>query len=150
MNFLANHYLTWKALHIIFMVCWYASLFYLPRFFVYHTQALERDDKEAIRYFQTMEKKLYIIGHIGMGLMLIFGICLVAANHFAFFYGQGWLHAKLLLVVLLIVYYCYCGHIMKQMAKGVNPYSETFYRWFNEFPGVCLIIIVLLASLKPF
>ncbi len=149
-TFLAQHYLWWKALHIIFMVCWYAALFYLPRFFVYHTQALQSGEPQTLARFQIMEKRLYIIGHIGMGLMLIFALLLVMANNFAFLRAQGWLHVKLFFVATLIAYYLYCGKIMKRFAKGENRHSETFYRWFNEYPGVVLIISVLLASLKPF
>lgn len=150
MDFITSHYLLWKSLHLIFMVAWFAALFYLPRFFVYHTQALQAGDEQAMRYFRIMEKKLYIIGHIGMGLMLIFALLLISANHFAWFSGQGWLHAKLVLVAILLAYYLYCGKIMKAFARGENRYSETFYRWFNEFPAILLIACALLASLKPF
>lgn len=149
MSFIMSHYSLWKSLHIIFMVCWFASLFYLPRFFVYHTQALKAGDENAMRYFRTMEKKLYIIGHIGMGLMIIFAGLLLIANP-AWLKGQGWLHAKLVCVVLLMIYYISCGKIMKKFARGENSHSETFYRWFNEIPGLLLIIIVCLAGLKPF
>lgn len=149
MTFITTHYLLWKALHIIFMVCWFASLFYLPRFFVYHTQALIKKDEQAMCYFCIMEKKLYIIGHIAMGLLIIFAVLLLLANP-AWLKGQGWLHVKLCLVLALMVYYIYCGKIMKRFARGENRYSEKFYRWFNEFPALCLVMIILLASLKSF
>lgn len=150
MSFLAKHYLLLKSLHLIFMVCWFAALFYLPRLFVYHSQALEKNDKTTLNYFKIMEKKLYIIGHIAMGLMLLFGILLLFANQFAYLKGQGWLHLKLLLVFILIAYYIYCGKIKKQLAKDYNPHSEKYYRIINEIPALLLISIALLASLKPF
>lgn len=150
MSFIASHYLLWKSLHLIFMVAWFAALFYLPRFFVYHTQALQKGDEQAMHYFRIMEKKLYIIGHIGMGLMLIFAVLLMIANQFAWLKGQGWLHAKLLLVAALVAYYIFCGKIMKRFARGENRYSEKFYRFFNEFPALLLIVIAIFASLKPF
>lgn len=149
MHFITSHYLLWKALHIIFMVCWFAALFYLPRLYVYHAQALQKQDAQAAAYFVIMEKKLYAIGHIAMGLLIIFAALLLIANP-AWLKGQGWLHAKLVCAALLIAYYIVCGRMKKAFARGANTHSETFYRWFNEIPAVLLIIIVLLASLKPF
>ena len=91
-------YLTWKALHIIGMVCWFAALFYLPRLYVYHAMAQDDGEEATMRRFCVMERKLYIMGHIGMGLTLVFGGLLLWAGGWAFLKGQGWLHAKLVLV----------------------------------------------------
>ena len=129
-------YLTWKALHIIGMVCWFAALFYLPRLYVYHAMAQDDGEEATMRRFCVMERRLYIMGHIGMRL--------------AFLKGQGWLHAKLVLVAGLVAYQVFCGRINRTFAAGRNRRSHVFYRFFNEVPSVALIGIVLLASLKPF
>lgn len=143
-------YLTWKALHIVFMVSWFAALFYLPRLYVYHAMAQENNEQQAIARFIVMERKLYIIGHIAMGLMLIFGGLLLLDGGWAAFGRSAWLHIKLTLIALLIAYYLYCGRLNKAFAKGENKHSHVFYRWFNEVPALFLIVIVLLATLKPF
>ncbi|MDO5090490.1 MAG: protoporphyrinogen oxidase HemJ [Cardiobacteriaceae bacterium] len=143
-------YLTWKALHIIFMVCWFAMLFYLPRLYVYHAMAQAAGERESVARFLVMEKKLYTLGHIAMGLTLIFAFLLLHAGHYAFLKGQGWLHLKLVLVALLIAYHLYCGRINRDFHAGQNRRSHTFFRYFNEVPAILLIAIVLLASLKPF
>ena len=143
-------YLTWKALHIIGMVCWFAALFYLPRLYVYHAMAQDDGEEATMRRFCVMERKLYIIGHIGMGLTLLFGLLLLWSNNWAFLKGQGWLHAKLLLVAGLVVYQFVCGRMNRAFAAGQNRRDHVFYRFFNEVPSLALIGIVLLASLKPF
>ncbi|UJF23833.1 CopD family protein [Suttonella sp. R2A3] len=143
-------YLLWKALHIVFMVSWFAALFYLPRLYVYHAMAQENDEQQAIARFVVMERKLYIIGHIGMGLMLIFGALLLWQGAWSMYSHMGWLHAKLTLVLLLMGYWIYCGRLNKAFARGKNRHSHVFYRWFNELPVLFLIVIVLLATFKPF
>ena len=143
-------YLTWKALHIIGMVCWFAALFYLPRLYVYHAMAQDDGEEATMRRFCVMERKLYIMGHIGMGLTLVFGGLLLWAGGWAFLKGQGWLHAKLVLVAGLVAYQVFCGRINRTFAAGRNRRSHVFYRFFNEVPSVALSGIVLLASLKPF
>lgn len=143
-------YLTWKALHIIFMVCWFAMLFYLPRIYVYHAMAEQAGERDSIARFLVMERKLYILGHIAFGLMVIFAFLLIQANHFAFLRGQGWLHAKLTLVALLFAYHLYCGRINRDFRAGNNRRNHVFFRYFNEIPAIGLIAIILLASLKPF
>ena len=114
-------YFIWKALHIIGAVCWFAELFYLPRLFVYHAMAQSEGDMASMRRFCVMERKLYIIGHIGMGLTLLFGLLLLWSNNWAFLKGQGWLHAKLLLVAGLVVYQFVCGRMNRAFAAGVLP-----------------------------
>lgn len=141
--------MTFKALHIVFIVCWFAAIFYLPRLFVYHSQALAANDQSTLKYFCTMERRLYILGHIAMGLTITTAIVLLVINP-AWFKSQGWLHAKLVLVATLIAYYIYCGKLMKKLATGINPKTEKYYRIINEIPSVLLIIICLLAVLKPF
>lgn len=143
-------YLTWKAMHIIFMVCWFAMLFYLPRLYVYHAMAESAGERESVARFIVMEKKLYVLGHIAMGLTLIFAFLLLHSSGYAWLKGQGWLHAKLTLVALLIAYHLYCGRINRDFRAARNQRSHVFFRYFNEVPAIFLILIILLASLKPF
>lgn len=143
-------YFVWKALHLIAMVSWFAALFYLPRLYVYHAMAQDDGDTKTMQRFCVMERKLYILGHIAMGATYIFGGLLLYAGGWHYFIGQGWLHAKLMLVLLLSGYYIYCGHLNKTFAAGKNTHSHKFYRWFNEIPTVFLILIVLMATLKWF
>lgn len=134
-----------KAFHVIFVVTWFAGLFYLPRLFVYHAVAREAVLKE---HFAVMERRLYGIMTIGGALTLAFGIAMVATVpaylHF------GWLHAKLGLVALLIVYHIWCRQLMIALREGRSAHSQRWYRYFNEVPGLLLIGIVILAVVKPF
>ncbi|MEX0951608.1 MAG: protoporphyrinogen oxidase HemJ [Gammaproteobacteria bacterium] len=133
-----------EAFHIIFMVTWFAGLFYLPRLFVYHAMAEDSISKER---FKIMERKLfYGIMMPGALLTIIFGIWLVS------YIGMsgGWLHAKLTLVALVIAYHIYCGKLLRDFKHDRNKRSHIWYRWFNEVPVVLLIGIVILAVVKPF
>jgi putative membrane protein len=112
-----------KALHIVFMVTWFAGLFYLPRLFVYHALAEDTASRER---FKVMERKLY------------YGI------------SGGWLHAKLALVAVLIGYHLWCGKLINDFKQDRNTRGHVWYRWFNEFPVVVLLLVVLLAVVKPF
>ena len=137
-----------KALHLIFMVTWFAGLFYLPRLFVYHAMS---QDKISVERFKVMERKLFFgIMTPGMILTLLFGFLMIVDYAWDMYGQSGWLHAKLLLVVLLVVYHFYCGKILLDFKKDLNTRSHVFYRWFNEIPVLLLIGIILLASLKPF
>ena len=139
-------YLWLKALHIVAIVCWFAGLFYLPRLFVYHAMS---EDAISRNRFQVMERKLYRgIMIPSMIATLAFGIGMIALNP-ALFSG-GWLHAKLALVVLLIGYHHMCGAQLKRFARNENTRSHVFYRWFNEFPVLLLLAIVILVVIKPF
>ncbi|MFI8741601.1 protoporphyrinogen oxidase HemJ [Stutzerimonas zhaodongensis] len=139
-------YLWLKALHIVAIVCWFAGLFYLPRLFVYHAMSEDAISRER---FQVMERKLYRgIMIPSMVATLAFGIGMIALNP-ALFSG-GWLHAKLALVVLLIGYHHICGAQLKRFARDENTRSHVFYRWFNEFPVLLLLAIVILVVIKPF
>jgi putative membrane protein len=133
-----------KAFHIVFMVTWFAGLFYLPRLFVYHALA---EDKAGAERFKVMERKLFygimtpgavVTVALGLWLWLGYGI------------GGGWMHAKAALVVVLIGYHLWCGFLVADFRHDRNRHGHVFYRWFNEFPVVLLIAIVLLVVLKPF
>ncbi len=140
-------YLWLKALHIVAIVCWFAGLFYLPRLFVYHAMSEDAISRER---FQVMERKLYRgIMIPSMVATLAFGIGMIALNP-ALFSSGGWLHAKLALVVLLIGYHHMCGAQLKRFARDENTRSHVFYRWFNEFPVLLLLAIVILVVIKPF
>ena len=133
-----------KAFHVIFMVTWFAGLFYLPRLFVYHADC--HDDSGHER-FLIMERKLYAIMTIGGVLAALFGFWLLFSFHWPL--TELWLQIKLLLVAALVGYHIYCGQLVKRFRAGENRYSHVFYRWFNEFPAIMLIAIVLLAVLRP-
>ncbi|SHL53257.1 putative membrane protein [Nitrosospira sp. Nsp11] len=133
-----------KSLHIIFMVTWFAGLFYLPRLFVYHAMS---DDPPGIKRFKVMERKLYYgIMTPGAVLTILFGLWLWLG------YGisGGWLHAKLALVIVLIAYHLYCGKLLADFKYDRNRRGHVYYRWFNEFPVAILIAVVILVVVKPF
>jgi putative membrane protein len=133
-----------KALHIIFMVTWFAGLFYLPRLFVYHADC---GDEPGHRRFVVMERKLYAIMTIGGVLTVFFGVWLLLQWHWPL--TELWLQIKLLLVLALLVYHLWCGRLVKRFRLGDNRHTGIFYRWFNEFPAIILIVVVLLAVLRP-
>ena len=133
-----------KALHIIFMVTWFAGLFYLPRLFVYHAMSI---DEVSNARFKMMERKLFFgIMTPGAVLTIIFGMWLWLGYGFS---GR-WLNAKLGCVGLLIVYHFYCGKLLHDFKQDRNARSHIFYRWFNEFPVLLLCAIVILVIVKPF
>ncbi len=135
-----------KAFHIVFVVTWFAGLFYLPRLFVYHA-ALERAEAAAAGRFATMERRLFAIMTLGALLALSFGVAMVALA--PEYLGFGWLHLKLVFVALLAGYHAWCRRLMVALREGRNTRSQRWLRWFNEVPGLLLIAIVLLAVLKP-
>ena len=132
-----------KSLHIVFMVTWFAGLFYLPRLFVYH--ALSEDALSQER-FKVMERKLF------WGIMTP-GALLTVAFGLWLWLGYGisgaWLHAKLALVVVLVAYHAWCGKLMLDFRAGRNARSHVWFRWFNEFPVVVLVASVILVVVKP-
>lgn len=133
-----------KAWHIIFMVTWFAGLFYLPRLFVYHAMSSDETSHER---FKIMERKLfYGIMTPGAVLTIAFGAWLWLGYGFS----GGWLHAKVSLVVLLVLYHLYCGKLVRDFASNRNQHSHVFYRWLNEAPVLALIAIVILVEVKPF
>ncbi|HSP56914.1 MAG TPA: protoporphyrinogen oxidase HemJ [Halomonas sp.] len=142
-------YLWIKALHLVAMVTWFAALFYLPRLYVYHAMARDRDEQQAIAHFTVMERKLYRgIMTPSMIAVLVFGGALLVLN--PSWLAQGWIHAKLLLVVMLVGYHHLCLAYLKQFAEARCTRSHVFFRWFNEVPVIALLVIVFLAVLKPF
>jgi protoporphyrinogen IX oxidase len=133
-----------KALHVIFMVTWFAGLFYLPRLFVYHAQAA---DAISIERFKIMERKLYFgIMTPGAILTVLFGSWLWLGYGIA----GGWLHAKLALVAALVAYHVYCGKLLGDFKRDRNRHSHVWYRWFNELPVLMLVGVVILVVVKPF
>jgi len=137
-----------KALHLIFMVTWFAGLFYLPRLFVYH--AMSSDDISNER-FKVMERKLYFgIMTPGMIATFIFGIWMLVEYAWASFGSSGWLHAKLGLLLILVIYHLICGKWLADFKHDRNRHSHIYYRWMNEVPVLFLVAIVILAVVKPF
>jgi putative membrane protein len=136
-----------KALHIIFMVTWFAGLFYLPRLFVYHADC--RDETGNAR-FLVMERKLFAIMTIGAVLTAVFGVWMLADYAWAAYREMLWLDLKLLLVAALIGFHIYCGVLVREFRNGSARHSHVFYRWINEIPALLLVAIVLLAVVKPF
>ena len=132
-----------KALHIVFVTSWFAGLFYLPRLFVNHAMAT---DVATIERLSLMEYKLFRFMLPLAVLALIFGLWLWLGYGIA----GGWLHAKLLLVFGLIIYYIYCGKIMRDFKSGQNKRSHVWFRWFNEVPVILLLVITILVVVKPF
>src|SRR6185436_4535898 len=135
-----------KSLHIVFMVTWFAGLFYLPRLFVYHAMA---EDRVSLERFVVMERKLYWgIMTPGAVLTIAFGVWLWL-GWFRGVFGS-WFHAKLALVALLAGYHVWCGMLLRDFAAGRNRRSHVWYRLFTEFPVVVLFAVVLLVVFKPF
>ena len=133
-----------KWLHIVFMVTWFAGLFYLPRLFVYHAVAEDAATKER---FKVMERKLYWgIMTPGGVLTVVFGLWL----WLGWFGPAGWIHAKVALTALLVAYHVWCGRLLADFAAERNTKSHVWYRWFNELPTLVLFAAVFLVVFKPF
>ncbi|PSB92312.1 CopD family protein [Candidatus Pandoraea novymonadis] len=134
-----------KAFHIVFVISWFAGLFYLPRFFV--NLAMEKNQISKNRLL-LMARKLYQFMTLLAVPALIFGLILWI------YYGIGrasnWMHVKLLLVVLLLGYHHACGRLLRKFEAGGNTYSHQLYRYFNEFPVLVLLVVVILVVVKPF
>ena len=133
-----------KAFHVVFVVTWFAGLFYLPRLFIYHAAAV---DPVSIDRFIVMERRLFGIMTIGAALAALFGLAmLVAAPGYLAF---AWMHAKLTFVLLLIVYHFWCLRLMRDLREKRRVHSQRWYRLFNEAPALLLIVIVVLVVVKP-
>jgi protoporphyrinogen IX oxidase len=133
-----------KAFHVVAMVTWFAGLFYLPRLFVYHADTHE---STALQRFCTMERRLFALMTIGAAATLIFGLVMVLVS--PAYLTMGWLHAKLTLVALLVVYHVYCYKYTREFAQLRNTRTAKYYRIFNEIPSLLLLGIVILAVVKP-
>lgn len=133
-----------KSFHVIFVISWFAGLFYLPRIFV--NLAMATEDAERKRLL-LMSRKLYrfvtpiAVLAVGFGMWLWLG--------YREIFTGGWLHIKMLLVMFLIAYHFYCGHLLKAFTQGRNTRSHVWYRWFNEIPVLLLTAIVILVTVKP-
>lgn len=137
-----------KAFHVVFMVCWFAGLFYLPRLFVYHAMA---EDKISQERFKIMERKLYYgIMTPSAIITIVLGLWMLYAYAWQTYQSSLWIHFKLGLVWLLIGFHVYCGYLRKQFLRDKNTHTHVFYRWLNEFPVIILIAIVILTIVKPF
>ena len=129
------------------MTAWFAGLFYLPRLFVYHAMA---EDKLSLDRFVIMERKLlYGIMTPSAVLTVVFGIFLTYF-YLPVYLDQTWLALKFILVVILIFYHIWCINLYKDFSKNKNKHSHVWYRWFNEFPVITLILITVLVIYKPF
>ena len=134
-----------KSFHIVFVVSWFAGLFYLPRLFVYHAMT---DDPAGRERFKLMERKLYY------GIMAPSAILTLASGAWlwlGFGIGGGWLYAKLALVAILVAHHLYLGRLMRDFRDDRNRHGHVFYRWINEIPALpVLVLAVLLVIFKPF
>ena len=136
-----------KALHIIFMVTWFAGLFYLPRLFVYHAAS---EDQISNDRFKVMERKLFFgIMTPGAVLTIIFGLWILIPSWEAYMIGD-WMSVKLGLVCALVFYHAWCGFLVSAFKSDRNQRSHVWFRWFNEIPVIMLIAIVMLVIIKPF
>lgn len=151
-DFLLEHYEWIRALHIISMVAWMAGMLYLPRLFVYHAESIAKDGTGTVmsETFKIMERRLLrYITNPAMAATWTFGLCMLFANP-GLLQGQGWMHAKLTLVVILSGVHGLFARWRKDFAADRNTNSPRFYRIINEAPTVILIAVVILAVLEPF
>ena len=135
-----------KAFHIVFVITWFAGLFYLPRLFVYHAMS---EDRISLERFKIMEQKLF------WGIMTPSAVLAVLLGIGLLHYAPGyiftwWMALKLALVGFLILYHIWCGVILKTFREGRNSCSHVWYRWFNELPVLALVAIAVLVVIKPF
>lgn len=134
--------LLYKTLHIIFMVTWFAGLFYLPRLYVYHAQAEDQISKDR---FKIMERKLFWgIMTPGAVLTVLFGVLLIEYHGMSY-----WLKMKIILVFVLALYHVWCGVLLEKFKTDSNTHSHVWYRIFNEVPVIFLVLIVVLVVYKP-
>jgi len=146
-DFILQHYLWFKAVHIIAVISWMAGLLYLPRLFVYHTGV--KAGSELSNTLKTMEYRLLkFIMNPAMIITWVIGLLMLHAN--TVLMSSGWMHAKLTLVILMSVLHMVFGKWRKGFANDTNTRSDKFYRWWNEGPTILMILIVLLAVAKPF
>ncbi len=138
-----------KAFHIVFVTSWFAGLFYLPRLFVNLAMVPPEGGPERERLL-LMSRKLWRFMQPLMLLALALGLWLWLGYGIGLGAGNGWMHAKLLIVVLLLGYHHACGRLLKRFERGENTRSHVWFRWFNEVPVICLLVAVVLVVVKPF
>jgi len=138
-----------KAFHIIFMVTWFAGLFYLPRLYVYHAQSSDDISNER---FKIMERKLFWgIMTPGALITISLGIALIIKlGGTDYLLNAAWLQAKIGLIIILIAYHFWCGKLLTSFKDDRNQHSHVWYRWFNEFPVLLIIPIIIFVVVKPF
>ncbi len=141
---MANYYLWFKALHIAFMVTWFAGLFYLPRLFIYHAETADTASRER---FHVMERRLFIMTVIGAVLTWVFGLTLAFINSAVF--DSRWFSIKIVLVVGLVVYQFRCWLWIRRLHETSETHATRWLRWFNEIPVLLLLAIIILAVVKP-
>jgi len=139
--------LWYKALHISFMVAWFAGIFYLPRLFVNHA---ETDNKDIQEHLKGMERRLLFFFTPFAVLTIVFGLLLIGEYGFDWFKASKWLHYKLTIVIGLLIYHGYCFKLLADFKHDRNTRSGRFYRLFNEIPVIALFAIIILAYVKPF
>lgn len=135
-----------KAFHLITVISWFAGIFYLPRLFVYHAMASDQATRDHLKI---MERKLYRFMSPFAVLTILLGTMMIVMNP-EYYLHAHWLHAKLGLVLLLVVYHLYCGRLVRQFADDNNQRGHVFYRWLNELPVLVMFGAVILAIVKPF
>ena len=141
-----NLYLLYKSLHLIAVISWLAGLLYLPRIFVYHSEA---DHESQKRVFKTMERKLY--NYIMMPAMLLswlFGILLIQSLGHSIFL-ELWMQIKVIAVVILTYYHFTLGKYLKNFAQDNNNKTSKFFRIYNELPTIILIVVIFVVVFKP-
>ena len=137
--------LWFKALHIAFMVTWFAGLFYLPRLLIYHAEAIDPLSRQR---FTLMEKRLFAIMTIGAIMTMVFGILLFAIN--LSLLSQTWFQLKLVFLTAMVIYHWHCRQWIISLESTAEIQESRRLRWFNEIPIIFLLAIILLAVLKPF
>ena len=137
-----------KALHVIFMVTWFAGLFYLPRLYVYHSMS---DDQASLERFKIMERKLFFgIMTPGMILTFIFGFWMLFDYALESYANSNWLLTKVVLAFILLGYHIHCGKLLFDFKYDRNKHSHVYYRWYNEIPVLFLFAMIILVIVKPF
>jgi putative membrane protein len=145
-EFLTSHLLWIKAFHVIFMVAWFAGIFYLPRLFVNHA---ETNSIDVAQQLKGMEKRLlYFITPFAL-LTVLLGLLLIYIYGMAWFVAAKWLHIKLTLVIFILIYHGYCFKLVNDFQQDKNTRSGKFYRLFNEIPVLMLFAVIILAYVKP-
>jgi len=145
-----NTYLLFKSIHLIAAISWMAGLLYLPRIFVYHSEAVENNKSEDLMFtFKIMERRIFIyIMNPAMIASWIFGVLLIHTIGMDNF-GSIWLQLKLVFVIILTIYHFFLFQCLKKFAENTNTYSPKFYRMVNEMPTVLVIGIILVVVFKP-